>query len=71
MKAVLKQKSGNFYVRYIDEDRMEVNGTSFEVSRDCFHRVSNDEGLYIKNYRKFSVVDAEQKNGAYFWEYEC
>ena len=71
MKAVLKQKSGKFYVKYIHEDRIEVNGKSFKVSRDCFCRVSNDEGLYIKNYHKFSVVDAEQKNGAYFWEYEC
>ena len=53
------------------KDRIEVNGKSFKVSRDCFRRVSNDEGLYIKNYHKFSVVDAEQKNGAYFWEYEC
>ena len=71
MKAVLKQKSGKFYVKYIHEDRIEVNGKSFKASRDCFRRVSNDEGLYIKNYYKFSVVDAEQKNGAYFWNYEC
>ena len=71
MKAVLKQKSGKFYVKYIHEDRIEVNGKSFKVSRDCFRRVSNDEGLYIKHYHKFSAVDADRKHGAYLRKYEC
>lgn len=70
MKAILKQKGTQFYIKYIHDEYIIVNDKKTKLQRDSFKQIAENEGWAIKSKYGLSVENSVLKNGAEFWEYE-